>query len=254
MVGGIDEKSTERVYELYVHMTNGKLMKTDATTAEMVKLAENTYRDVNIALANEFSLLAERLGINIWEVIEYANRHPRVNIHTPGPGVGGHCIAVDPWFLVDAAPDLMRLVKTARDINDSMPFHTVRRIKSILNVIDSLTQGYHLRADVQSQRGRCKRKPLNSHLQAFTERRNPIHGLDPWVETNIVDGQVQSIELAVQGSDLIVLLVAHDNFKMLDPSNIVKSMRTPMILDMKNGVGHDSFKRAGFIVYQLGGN
>jgi len=149
----------------------------------------------------------------------------------------------------------MRLVKTARDINDSMPFHTVRRIKSILNVIDVASPrvtifGLTFKANVDDVR----ESPSITICKLLRKEVIQYTAYDPWVETNIVDGQVQSIEMAVQGSDLIVLLVAHDNFKMLDPSNIVKSMRTPMILDMKNGVGHDSFKRAGFIVYQLGGN
>ena len=106
---------------LYASFVEGEIFLTDATTAEMVKLMENIYRDVNIALANEFALVAERIGINVWEAIELANRHPRVNILKPGPGVGGHCIAVDPWFIVQAAPEVTPLIQTARRVNDSMP-------------------------------------------------------------------------------------------------------------------------------------
>ena len=108
-------------------------MRTDATTAEMVKVMENTFRDVNVALANEFALIAERIGVDVWEAIRLANHHPRVNVLRPGPGVGGHCIAVDPWFLVDAAPDAARLIRTARAVNDAMPEHVVARLAALVS-------------------------------------------------------------------------------------------------------------------------
>ena len=108
-----------------MHLCTGEIFLTDATTAEMVKLMENTYRDVNIAIANEFSRLADRFGVDVWEAISLANRHPRVKILNPGPGVGGHCISVDPWFLVEAAPDITPLIRTARQVNDAQP-HFVR--------------------------------------------------------------------------------------------------------------------------------
>lgn len=98
----------------------------------MCKLVENTYRDVNIALANELAKICEDAGINVWEVIDLSNKHPRVNIHQPGPGVGGHCIAVDPWFIVEKASELTKLIKLSRDINDSMPNYMISRIKQIL--------------------------------------------------------------------------------------------------------------------------
>jgi len=121
VVGGIDELSAEAGRDLYAIFARGEIFLTDATTAEMVKLMENTYRDVNIALANEFGRLSDRLGVDVWEAVGIANRHPRVSILKPGPGVGGHCISVDPWFLVEAAPDLTPLIRTARQVNDSQP-------------------------------------------------------------------------------------------------------------------------------------
>ena len=107
-------------------LSSGEIFLTDATTAEMVKLMENTYRDVNIAIANEFSRLADRFGVDVWEAISLANRHPRVKILNPGPGVGGHCISVDPWFFVEAAPDLTPLIRTAREVNDGQPHFVLR--------------------------------------------------------------------------------------------------------------------------------
>lgn len=121
VIGGVDAASAQAGFDLYSTFVRGDIVLTDATTAEMVKLMENTYRDVNIAIANEFSRLADRFGVDVWEAISLANRHPRVEILRPGPGVGGHCISVDPWFLVDAAPDLANLIRMARSVNDTQP-------------------------------------------------------------------------------------------------------------------------------------
>ena len=121
VIGGIDRASAEAGRDLYATFVRGEIVLTDATTAEMVKLMENTYRDVNIAVANEFARLAERFGVDVWEAIALANRHPRVDILRPGPGVGGHCISVDPWFLVEAAPEQTALIRQARQVNDDQP-------------------------------------------------------------------------------------------------------------------------------------
>ncbi|MGB0867271.1 MAG: UDP-N-acetyl-D-mannosamine dehydrogenase, partial [Granulosicoccaceae bacterium] len=121
IIGGMTKACSESAITLYQKFVKGSCITTNARTAEMAKLTENAFRDTNIAFANELSLLCKRLGISVWELIELANRHPRVNILQPGPGVGGHCIAVDPWFIVDSAPDLARMVRTAREVNDSKP-------------------------------------------------------------------------------------------------------------------------------------
>ena len=124
VIGGLTPACAARAAELYRTFCRGELIVTDAASAEMAKLAENAYRDVNIAFANELSLICQRLGLDVWEIRQMANHHPRVEILRPGPGVGGHCIAVDPWFIVEAAPDLARLIRTARAVNDHMPAHT----------------------------------------------------------------------------------------------------------------------------------
>ncbi|HEX2171299.1 MAG TPA: nucleotide sugar dehydrogenase, partial [Dehalococcoidia bacterium] len=123
IIGGIDARSAEAARDLYAGFVRGRLFLTDATTAELVKLMENTHRDVNIALANEFALVAEHLGVDVWEAINLANRHPRVQFLSPGPGVGGHCLAVDPWFVVGAAPQFTPLIAAGRAVNDAMPRH-----------------------------------------------------------------------------------------------------------------------------------
>ncbi|MGH2606327.1 MAG: nucleotide sugar dehydrogenase, partial [Anaerolineales bacterium] len=130
VIGGVARASAEAGRDLYSIFVRGEIVLSDATTAEMVKLMENTYRDVNIAAANEFAGLAERLGVDVWRAIEIANLHPRVEILRPGPGVGGHCIRLDPWFLAQAAPDETPLIQAARRVNDGQPEHTIRLIES----------------------------------------------------------------------------------------------------------------------------
>ena len=129
VVGGMTITSSEIISEFYKSFVRGEVIQTDAPTAEMCKLAENSYRDVNIAYANELSLICANAGINVTKLIELANRHPRVNILTPGVGVGGHCIAVDPWFIVSAAPKEARLIRIAREVNDSKPEWVLKKVK-----------------------------------------------------------------------------------------------------------------------------
>ncbi len=253
VIGGINPESTRRTADIYCHLTKGKLMLTDATTAEMVKLVENTYRDVNIALANEFAMLSERLGVNVWDVIEFANHHPRVKVHQPGPGVGGHCIAVDPWFLVDAAPEIMHLVKMARDINDAMPAFTVARVKRLLSekgISDCKVAvlGLTFKANIDD----IRESP--SFIICDLLRRGGIQfrAYDPYVKENVFEEQVQNIDEAVRDCDLILLLVAHDKFKVLDPEKLASKMRNRLLLDTKNGVDHEAYQEAGFETHLLG--
>ena len=128
IIGGMSSKCSERATELYKTFVKGECLPTTARTAELCKLTENAYRDVNIAFANEMSLVCDELGVNVWELIELTNRHPRVDILQPGPGVGGHCIAVDPWFIVDSVPNSARLIRTAREVNDSKPQYVISRV------------------------------------------------------------------------------------------------------------------------------
>jgi UDP-N-acetyl-D-mannosaminuronic acid dehydrogenase len=128
IIGGIDKASTQKAKDFYASFSKGSLLTTDSRTAEMAKLTENAFRDVNIAFANELSIICDELNIDVWKLIELANKHPRVNILQPGPGVGGHCIAVDPWFIVDSAPKQARLIKTAREVNDNKPNLVIEKI------------------------------------------------------------------------------------------------------------------------------
>ena len=137
IVGGITPEAAQRARDLYQVFCQGEILLTDAATAETAKLVENSFRDVNIAFANELSLVADRLDIDVWELIRLANHHPRVNILQPGPGVGGHCIAVDPWFIVDAAPEEARLIRMAREVNDAKPRWVLHKVLDAVAGIDS---------------------------------------------------------------------------------------------------------------------
>ncbi|VEI47956.1 UDP-N-acetyl-D-mannosamine dehydrogenase [Actinobacillus equuli] len=132
MIGGLSAKCAQQAVDLYKLFVKGECIQTNARTAEMCKLTENSFRDVNIAFANELSMICDKLQISVWELIELANRHPRVNILQPGAGVGGHCIAVDPWFIVSQAPEQARLIRTAREVNDSKPHWVIDKVKMAL--------------------------------------------------------------------------------------------------------------------------
>lgn len=132
VIGGITARGAQRARDLYKNFVKGDCYITDDKTAEMVKLSENAFRDLNIAFANEISVLCDRFGVDVWEMIELANRHPRVSILSPGPGVGGHCISVDPWFLVAGAPDIARLIRTVREVNDYKPHYVYRTVEEVM--------------------------------------------------------------------------------------------------------------------------
>ena len=181
-IGGVDPASSAAAVAFYRRFVAGECVATTARTAEMVKLMENASRDVGIAFANELSLVAERVGVDIWEAIALANRHPRVNILRPGPGVGGHCIAVDPWFLVDAAPDLTPLIRTARAVNDGKADHVLARARALLTAHPGARLaclGLTFKPDVDDLRespaladcDRAGRKPWAPHRRRRSARR-----------------------------------------------------------------------------------
>lgn len=148
VIGGITQECAEVSRDLYKQIVQGECVTTTARTAEMAKLTENSFRDVNIAFANELSLICDHLDINVWEMIKLANRHPRVNILQPGAGVGGHCIAVDPWFIVDSAPEHARIIRNARDINDGKPQWVVSKVKTAIEAIEAQKPGLQ-RSDIK---------------------------------------------------------------------------------------------------------
>ena len=178
ILGGVTPSAAERAQRLYEKFVTGALLITDATTAEASKLAENTFRDVNIALANELAQICEENGVDVWEVIELANHHPRVVLHRPGPGVGGHCISVDPWFLVEAAPKRARLIPLSREINDAQPLHVFGLIREMVSDIEDpqiALLGVTYKGNVDDTR----ESPAFSLIQALEDTQFGVRAIDP---------------------------------------------------------------------------
>ncbi|MCL5951459.1 MAG: nucleotide sugar dehydrogenase [Chloroflexi bacterium] len=232
VIGGIDRASAEAGRDLYTAFVKGEIVLTDATTAEMIKLMENTFRDVNIALANEFGLIAEKLGVNVWEAIDIANRHPRVKILRPGPGVGGHCIAVDPWFLVEAAPDRAQLIRQARRVNDAMPKHVVEQVKQVVAGIKNpaiACLGLTFKADIDDTR----ESPAVEVVKLLKAEGFDVRAFDPHVKIGTFSFQVESLAKTLDGATMVVLLTDHSAFKTIPRDQLtLYGQRT--LLDTRN--------------------
>ena len=227
IIGGMTARCSERAGELYGIFVAGQRLVTDARTAEMCKLTENSFRDVNIAFANEVSQICDRLHINPWELVRLANHHPRVNILQPGAGVGGHCIAVDPWFIVDKTPDLARLIRTAREVNNGKPSWILERIGTAIH--EALKSGR--RADEAALRiavlGLAFKPNIDdlreSPAMSIAERllnQTPakVDFVEPNIETlprSLADGRLVELDVALDRADLVVILVAHRQFQDL---------------------------------------
>ena len=230
----------------------GEIVLTDATTAEMVKLMENTFRDINIAAANEFARLADQFQVDIWEAIALANRHPRVKILNPGPGVGGHCISVDPWFLVEAAPDTAQLIRTARTVNDSQPDYVLEFIeKKSGGVADKRITVLGLAYKPmwmtcgnrpQSKSRGCSSKPAPRSPLRTIQNQFYLEGAE----------SADNLNEALAGADVLLLLVGHTQFKEMDPREIRKQTNAVMVVDAVNGWERDAWQSAGFSFHRIG--
>lgn len=223
IVGGLTPHAAQRAKELYTIFCNADILLTDATTAEMAKLTENSFRDVNIAFANELSIISERLGIDVFELIELANRHPRVNILQPGPGVGGHCIAVDPWFIVSSAQEQARLIRTAREVNDAKPDYVLNQVTSASDGLDEpaiAVLGLAFKPDIDDMRESPALDIAGRIADALPAGR--ILAVEPNVEelpqklSARANVTLSSLEDAVRAADVVALLVDHREFKEMD--------------------------------------
>lgn len=254
VIGGINPVSAEIGRDLYRVFVRGEIILTDATTAEMVKLMENTYRDINIAIANEFSRLADRFGINVWEAIEIANLHPRVSILKPGPGVGGHCISVDPWFLVEAAPDLASLISMGRMVNDAQPKFVVDIVKEALNGdlagkrIAALGLSYKANVDD------FRESPAVEIVKLLVENGALIKGYDPYYSDQFIVGTdlSNSLDQTLQGNELLLFLVPHNELRALDPAVLKTQTEARLVVDTVNLIPVEQWQEAGFKVHRLG--
>ncbi len=253
IIGGVDPRSCEAGRDLYKIFVKGEIFMTDATTAEMVKLMENTYRDINIAAANEFARLADRFQVDIWEAISLANRHPRVKVLNPGPGVGGHCISVDPWFFVEAAPEIAQLIRTAREVNDSQPEYIVdfihRKIGDLTNK-HITTLGMAYKADVDDLR----ESPAIEVALLLKRAGALVTVFEPYKTSFTIDGISASMNLkdGVKQADVLVLLVGHQQFKSLVPAEMAKITQARMIIDTVHGWDRSEWEKAGFKFYRSG--
>lgn len=225
VIGGVTPACAERAAVLYTSFVKGDCLYTSARVAETVKLVENSFRDVNIAFANELSMIADVIGVDVWDVIRLANRHPRVNILQPGPGVGGHCIAVDPWFLVAGAPQAARLVRTAREVNDHKAVHTEGKIRALLDAAPGgkvALLGLAFKPDIDDFR--------ESPALEIAEALAHTHGdrilvVEPFTDTmpHCMAGtgvQLVTLDAALRTAEIVVVLVDHTAFKHLGPEDL----------------------------------
>ncbi|MEO2095561.1 MAG: UDP-N-acetyl-D-mannosamine dehydrogenase [Brachybacterium sp.] len=236
IIGGLTREAAEMNKELYASFCRGELLLTDARTAEMAKLTENAFRDVNIAFANELSMIADRQGIDVWELIELANHHPRVNILQPGPGVGGHCIAVDPWFIVSAERETSKLIATARNVNDSKPGVVIDKVLERAEKFKApavAALGIAFKANIDDLRESPSRNIANSLAAQLDE------GTVLVVEPNIDElprdlaehdnVELAELEDALERADIVLVLVDHDPFHEVDP----ETLQEKIVIDTK---------------------
>jgi UDP-N-acetyl-D-mannosaminuronic acid dehydrogenase len=255
VIGGLTPESAQAGYDLYATFVKGQIIKTDATTAEMVKLMENTYRDVNIAIANEFSRLADKFGVDVWEAISIANLHPRVKVLAPGPGVGGHCISVDPWFFVEAAPELTPLIYHSRQVNDAQPRFVVDTVKRALGSLDGqkiAALGLANKPDVDDLR----ESPANEVVHLLQHEGAQVKAWEPFKpDANLAGVNMSStLDEAIKDADALILLVKHTEFAQLNPVEIAKKTKARIVVDTVNGWNRDTWENAGFTLFRLGDN
>jgi UDP-N-acetyl-D-mannosaminuronic acid dehydrogenase len=226
IVGGITPQCAARAVEFYSIFMTGECLVTNARTAELAKLTENSFRDVNIAFANELSLISDKLDVDVWDLIELANRHPRVDILRPGPGVGGHCIAVDPWFIVASAPKEARLIRMARDVNDAKPNYVVEKVKAAAErfkkpVIACLGLSY--KPDIDDLREspalNITETLCDSNIGEILVVEPNIDALPP-VLMDKPNATFCDVTTAVEQADIVVLLVGHRAFKEINRNKL----------------------------------
>ena len=248
VVGGIDRKSAEMAKSVYSSFVKGNIYLTDIETSEFVKLAENTYRDINIAFANELSEICNDYNINIWDVIKFANMHPRVNILNPGPGVGGHCIAIDPWFMLENINKKDTIIEKSRNINDSRPYIISERIIKILKGVENpkvTIFGITYKENV----GDTRESPSLVIINELNKKGINVSVYDPVVKN--FKGKVLTFEESLSDSDMLLLFVGHDEFKEINFDTISKLMRNKNIFDTRNFYNSEELIKSGFKYFHI---
>jgi UDP-N-acetyl-D-mannosaminuronic acid dehydrogenase len=220
VIGGITPRCARKALTFYRRFVRGACVTTTARAAEMTKLTENAFRDVNIAFANELSLIADTMGVDVWEVIRLANRHPRVNILQPGPGVGGHCIAVDPWFLVHAAPEQTPLIRTAREVNDGKTDHVIAQVAALVEAMPGALVaclGLAFKANIDDFRESPAVKVAEAVARQFGDR---VRIVEPYAQTlpaalASTGATLIDVDTAIETCSIMIVLVDHDVFKSI---------------------------------------
>ena len=226
IIGGITPECSKKASEVYGQFVEGNIMLTEAKTAELSKCMENTFRDVNIALANELAKICAEIGVNTLDVIKMANKHPRVNLHSPGPGVGGHCLAIDPYFIYAKAPETAKIIKLARDTNNSMPDFVCENVKKIISKGKIAIFGVSYKGNT----GDDRESPAYEIIAKLKQDGFDISIHDPHIKNE----NYVSFDEATEDADLILILCDHDEFKYLNYNLIAKNMKKAIIFDTKN--------------------
>jgi len=248
VIGGIDEKSANLAKEVYGSFVKGNMHLTTLETSEFVKLAENTYRDINIAFANEIADICEDYKINVWDVIKFANMHPRVNILNPGPGVGGHCIAIDPWFILENINRKDTLIEKCRNINNARPYIISKKILNILNESKNpkvTIFGITYKENV----GDTRESPALEIMEVLTKNGVNVNVYDP-VVTNF-KGKLQNLEDSLKDSDLLLLFVGHEQYKSVSLNYIAGLMRNKNIFDTRNFYSQAEVEKTGLKYFRI---
>ncbi len=255
LVGGIDEASSEAAAELYSCITSGGVYREHVDVVEMVKLVENTFRDVNIALANEIAVFCEALGVDVGRVIELANRHPRVNIHTPGAGVGGHCLPKDPMFLIGRARKQglrLEVIEAARRRNESMPLHVLRKVERVLEgrrepKVAVLGVAYKGNTDD------TRHSPAEKVIKGLLRRGVRVCSHDPFAKQDFGGRFTNSMEEAVRGADVVVIMTDHDAYRRMSASELKRHLkRDAVIVDARRVLDRGEVERQGLRYLGLG--
>jgi len=259
IVGGVEEKSSRLAAMLYSKVTTGGVIEAELNAVEMAKLIENTYRDVNIALSNEIAVLCEKLGVDALEAIELANLHPRVNLHAPGPGVGGHCLPKDPYFLIGKAKELgieLRVISGARETNESMPGHVLKVVEGSLKSVEKELHsskvsilGITYKGDTDDTRGTPAEHVIRELMGCGCE----IHSHDPYAKHDFGGKFSNDFREVVKGSDCVVIMTDHEEYRRLDITELSGLMRKPGVLvDARRLLNPEEVELEGISYFGIG--
>lgn len=259
IIGGITQESAELAQLIYRDVTRGELFLEDVSVVEMVKIIENTYRDVNIALANELAVLAERVGVDVTRAINLANRHPRVHLHMPGTGVGGHCIPKDPNFLIHKARELgmqLRIVQSARDVNENMPRHVLELVNKALESCGKKLSGSKIavlgiayKGNTDDTRGTPSKKIIETLLKLDCE----VFSHDPFVTQDFGGKFSNNLEDAVRGADVVLIATDHEEYRRLDLKKLCSVMKTrAAVVDGRRILEPEKVKGEGMLYFGVG--